>query len=53
MPRPLTRSRVPDEVPGGTRMLTVPRGVGTSTFAPAAASASVTGNLTYRFLPRR
>ncbi len=43
MPRPFTRNRVPVEVFGGTRMLTVPRGVGTSTFAPTAASAAYYG----------
>ena len=34
-PCPFTRSLAPLEVPGGTLNVTVPRGVGTSTLAPA------------------
>ena len=47
------RSRLPLEVPGGIESAIVPQGVGTSIFAPWAASASVTGTRTSSRLPVR
>ena len=44
-PRPLTRSSFPFSEPGGTLSETGPSGVGTSTVAPSAASAYVTGHV--------
>src|SRR5262245_56741807 len=52
-PWPFARSRVPLDVPGGTFSEIVPCGVGTSTFAPSAASATVTSTRATRSNPSR
>lgn len=53
-PRPLTRNTLPDDVPGGIRMLTgSPITVGTFTLVPSAASAKVTGTTSVMSRPRR
>ena len=48
-PCPLIRSFLPLDEPGGIDSVIVPLGVGTSTFAPWAASAIVTGTRTSRW----
>src|SRR5947209_4505976 len=52
-PRPRMRSSFPSSEPAGTFSVTGPSGVGTSTFAPSAASLNVTGTLTTRSASRR
>jgi hypothetical protein len=52
-PRPRMRISLPSWVPAGIFSDTGPSGVGTSTLAPRAASANVTGTLTTRSAPRR
>ena len=49
----LIRSSLPPSEPAGTFSETGALGVGTSTFAPSAASANVTGTSTSRSAPRR
>src|SRR5262249_7698299 len=51
-PRPLMRKSLPLSEPAGIFSETGPSGVGTSTFAPSAASANVTGTSTSRSAPR-
>src|SRR5258705_2438465 len=52
-PFSLSRNVLPLFVPGGMRTSDRPSIVGTSTFAPSEASATVTGTLVYKSLPRR
>src|SRR5258707_10160282 len=52
-PFSFNRSVLPLFVPGGMRTSERPSIVGTSTFAPSDASATVTGTLVYKSFPRR